>query len=368
MTGQPIDPQLAAVAALAVGVINAGLESFSLSKLLQTIPGGEKVTQFMAQEGVKKVLKEQTTKGAVLEGLKRYLTAIGSEMATEFVQETVTQLGGEAIKTSGDFERKSFGEIVTDSARVLSPTAQSTMLFGLPGFGTHIYQGMRNVQQAQIDAQTYEVLGQVAEQSEYLERLPEGWRTLAEMNTKDGALENIYIDTEQFTTLLQDTTGVQGEEALSLVAKELGIEDQVQEALNTNKPLSIPYAVWLEKVVKTPLYQAMQPHIKFSEDGITLSQAEAVEQRTNELIQQEQQRAEVFITRSEAFKQGYDEVYADVKQKLIEAGRPEKIKEREWNSYVDKAAKLWAAHAVAEASKRDITPQEWYKGANKPGS
>ena len=60
--------------------------------------------------------------------------------------------------------------------------------------------------------------------------------------------------------------------------------------MDTNKPLSIPYAVWLEKVVKTPLYQAMQPHIKFSEDGITLSQAEAVEQRTNELIQQEQQR------------------------------------------------------------------------------
>src|SRR5690606_32295624 len=47
-------------------------------------------------------------------------------------------------------------------------------------------------------------------------------------------------------------------------------------------------------------------------------------------------------------------------------GRPENIKEREWNSYVDKAARLWAAHAVAEASKRDITPQEWYKGANKP--
>lgn len=366
VTGQPIDPQLAAVAALAVGVINAGLESVSLSKLLQTIPGGEKVTQFLAREGVKKVLKEQTTKGAVLEGFKRYLIAIGSEMATEFMQESVTQLGGEAIKTSGDFERKSFGEIVTDSARVLSPTAQSTMLFGLPGFGTHIYQGMRNVQQAHIDAQTYEVLGQVAEQSEYLERLPEGWRTLAEMHTKGGALENIYIDTEQFTTLLQDATGVQGEEALNLVAKELGIEDQVQEALDTNKPLSIPYAVWLEKVVKTPLYQAMQPHIKFSEDGITLSQAEAVEQRTNELIQQEQQRAEEFITRSEVFKQGYDEVYADVKQKLIEAGRPEKIKEREWNSYVDKAARLWAAHAVAEASKRDITPQEWYKGANKP--
>src|SRR5690606_14844256 len=109
-----------------------GLESFSLSKLLETIPGGEKVTQFLAREGVKKVLKEQTTKGAVLEGLKRYLTAIGSEMATEFVQETVTQLGGEAIKTSGDFEWKSFGEIVRDSAQVLSPTAQSTMLFALP--------------------------------------------------------------------------------------------------------------------------------------------------------------------------------------------------------------------------------------------
>ena len=155
---------------------------------------------------------------------------------------------------------------------------------------------------------------------------------------------------------MQDTTGVQGEEALNLVAKELGIEDQVQEALDTNKPLSIPYAVWLEKVVKTPLYQAMKPHIKFSEDGITLSQAEAVEQRTNELIQQEQQRAEVFITRSEAFKQGYDEVYADVKQKLIEAGRPENIKEREWNSYVDKAAGLWAAHAVGGSVQERYYP------------
>lgn len=60
-------------------------------------------------------------------------------------------------------------------------------------------------------------------------------------------------------------------------------------------------------------------------------------------------------------------MYDDISNKLKAVGRPEgQFTERRWNAYIDKAAKLWAAHAVTEASRRGITVEEWYQGANRP--
>jgi GNAT superfamily N-acetyltransferase len=352
--GNPINPLLAAEAALAVGLINAGLEYASMNLLLKTIPGGSKVLDFMGKEEIKKLAKKQTGKTVLIQGVKRYLQSIAGEVGTEIAQEAVTAGGGQLLQGEVDL-----GEIAGQSMQVINPTIQSTMLFGLPGLGAHTIQGMQNVQQAQVDAEVYKAIGEAAANSQYLERLPEGWRELVEANTKDGKLENIYIDTENLMTFFQEANqDIPAEQSLQMVAEELGIGEQLQEAIDTNKPLRIPYAVWLEKVVKTPLYKQMEQHIKFSEEGLTLFQAQEEEKRVGEMIAEEQKRAEKYIKSNESLQIGYDTVYNDIKEKLIAAGRP-KVE-------AEAGARLWASRAVAESVRRNINPVEWYMGQNRP--
>lgn len=352
--GNPINPLLAAEAALAVGLINAGLEYASMNLLLKTIPGGSKILDFMGKEEIKKLAKKQTGKAVLIQGVKRYLQSIAGEVGTEIAQEAVTAGGGQLLQGEVDL-----GEIAGQSMQVINPTIQSTMLFGLPGLGAHTIQGMQNVQQAQVDAKVYKAIGEAAANSQYLERLPEGFRELVEANTKDGKLENIYIDTENLMTFFQEANpDIPAEQSLQIVAEELGIGEQLQEAIDTNKPLRIPYAVWLEKVVKTPLYKQMEQHIKFSEEGLTLFQAREEEKRVGEMIAEEQKRAEKYIKSNESLQIGYDMVYKDIKEKLIAAGRP-KVE-------AEAGARLWASRAVAESVRRNINPIEWYMGQNKP--
>lgn len=352
--GNPINPQLAAEAALAVGLINAGLEYASMNLLLKTIPGGSKVLDFMGKEEIKKLAKKQTGKTVLIQGVKRYLQNIAGEVGTEIAQEAITAGGGQLLQGEVDL-----GEIVRRSMQVVSPTIQSTILFGLPGLGAHTIQGMQNVQQAQVDAEVYKAIGEAAANSQYLDRLPEGFRELVEANTKDGKLENIYIDTENLMTFFQEANpDIPAEQSLQMVAEELGIGKQLQEAIDTNKPLKIPYAVWLEKVVKTPLYKQMEQHIKFSEEGLTLFQAQEEEKRVGEMIAEEQKRAEKYIKSNESLQIGYDTVYNDIKEKLIAVGRSK--------AEAEAGAKLWASRAVTESIRRNVNPIEWYMGQNRP--
>lgn len=208
------------------------------------------------------------------------------------------------------------------------------------------------VDQAKNDSEVYKQIGEAAANSQYLERLPEGFRELVKANTEGGKLENVYIDTEPLMTLFQDGQTVQ------MVAEELGIGEQLQEAIDTNKPLKIPYAVWIEKVAKTPLYKKMEQHVKFSEEGLTLFQAQEEEKRIGEMVAEEQKQAEKYIKSNESMQLGYDAVYSDIKEKLLAVGRS-KVE-------AEAGAKLWASRATAESVRRNINPVEWYMGQNKP--
>lgn len=209
------------------------------------------------------------------------------------------------------------------------------------------------IEQSKTNVEVYKKTGDLAAQSQYLDRLPENWRTLAEMNLKDGQLENIYIDAEPLVTLLQSMApeGTDPGMVIQEVAKELGISTQLQEAIDTGKAVKIPYATWLEKVAKTPIYKQMEKDIKFSEEGLTLNQAAVEEERVKTAIEEEQKQAQIQET-------NYDFIYNDIKDQLIAAGRTKAESEY--------AAKIWTARAVTEGARRNINPLEWYMGQNKP--
>jgi hypothetical protein len=224
------------------------------------------------------------------------------------------------------------------------------------------------INEAKDNTEVYKKTGELVAKSQYLDRLPESWRTLAEDHLKEGQLENIYIDTEPMVTLLQSMTpeGVNPGEVVNQVAEELGISDQLQEAIKTNKPVKIPYATWLEKTAKTSIYNKLEKDIKFSEEGFTLGQAALQDEDIKGKMTAEQKKADQQIVWRDSLAQGYDAIFNDMKEKLLQAGKPANVKEREFKALVEHDAQIYASHAVTESVRQKINPLEWYMGQNNP--
>jgi hypothetical protein len=360
--GRPIGKKTAAYHALAVGAINAGLEMATLNMFLRAIPGGKKVIDLLGVKQIKDLVKKKTTKQALKTAVGTYLKAGLSETGTEMAQE-VTNVAAQAL-LEDKLNLQTAGEQI---GGVVNPTLQATLLNPLIilGLGTNTMEGLQKVKRAQSDLEIYRNIRESATQSELLKRVPSQYQVLLEQQTAGTPLENIFVDAGQFVTLMQSMNPEVGN-AAQIVANDLGFGDQLQEALDTGGKIKIPLAEWVEKTVGTEFYQKIEPHVSFSEDGLTLYQAQQEEQRIGQEIKEQQQQALEYLERHEELQEGYNAVYGDVRQKLQAAGKPNDIKSRDWNNYVDKTAKLWAAHAVAEAARRGITVDEWYRQANRP--
>ena len=359
--GKPVDKKTAAYYALAVGAVNSGLEMATLNTFLKAI-GAQKVVELLGTKQIKELVKKKTAGKAIKKAFGDYLKAIGTETATEVLQEVSNVAAKSAIE--GELEA---GKGLEQIAGVISPTIQATAAnpLTLLGLGTNTIENLHQVNRAKANAEFYSQVGQNSNNSELLKRYPNGFKTIVAQQTAGTPIENVYIDAEQFVTLMQE----QNPDILNaseLVAKQLGFDDQLQTALETGDKIKVSLADWTANVAPTEFYEKIKPHVSFSADGLTLFQAEQEEKRIGEKIKSEQQKAAELMAQDEEKQTAYNTIYEDVKSKLLEAGRPENIKEKSWNSYVDKSAKLWASHAFAEASRRQMSVAEWYQGANVP--
>lgn len=352
--GNPIDPKLAAGAALVAGGINAGLELVTLKALAKTIPGADKAINYFTKDIP--ILNKLTPGKAVISAVKDYLVAMGTEAATEVAQETVT--GGLAQGLQGQLKPGELGERVS---QVINPAVQSAFLFGLPGTGMRIAGDLGKVRQASNDKQVYLDLGNAAKQSKLKERLPEGHTEFQIDVTKDTPVENVYIPVEKFESYFQDK-----KIDPTMVAKELGVEDKYNQVKESGGNLEVPTATWVDKVIGTEHYQALADDVKFTPEGLTVNETVEAKAQIAEALKYEQAAAQDLIAQNSDRQAGYDEVYNYIKNEQANSPKPEGITVNDWSKTIDNNAKLWAAHAVAESARQGKTVQEWFTGINKP--
>ena len=153
--GRPMDRNAARVAAVLTGVVNAGLEHFQMSKLLENIPGGDKLVKFFSRSGMKKLLSIPTVRSALAEIGKKYIGGIATESIQEMAQETATILGGELgkILSGQEFAGLDLEESID---RVLETGAQTvgTMAVSfLPGAAMNAVSGVRHAKVMQKGAE-----------------------------------------------------------------------------------------------------------------------------------------------------------------------------------------------------------------------
>jgi len=98
--GLPLDPAAAKGAALAAGVINAGLETaggFVLARTFKAL-GLERLSSAGVRSIVKQALRTPTVRGAITDMVKSYGGAVTGEVSTEIAQRAVTIIAGEMAK------------------------------------------------------------------------------------------------------------------------------------------------------------------------------------------------------------------------------------------------------------------------------
>lgn len=99
--GQPLDPQVAKLAALATGAINAGLMLGAGKVVQSTIPGLEKLTGGYTRDAVQAALRQPRIRAALLEGASTWAKGVTEGTAVMVAMRAVNIMGGALAEATG---------------------------------------------------------------------------------------------------------------------------------------------------------------------------------------------------------------------------------------------------------------------------
>ena len=153
--GRPMNRNAARVAAVLTGAVNAGLEHFQMSKLLENIPGGDKLVKFFSRSGMKKLLAIPTVRSALAEIGKKYIGGIATESIQEMAQETATILGGELgkILSGQEFAGLDLEESIDRVLETGAQTVETMAVSFLPDAAMNAVSGVRHAKVMQKGAE-----------------------------------------------------------------------------------------------------------------------------------------------------------------------------------------------------------------------
>jgi len=244
--GRPLDQNVAKVAALAAGGLNAGLEVVGLGILAKSIPGLNQLKGAMARTAIATALKSPTVRAALRDALGSYGGVVTKETAVEVAQRAITILSGELGKAvSGQpLPMRTPDDVMADLGREAVGAAQGFAFVGLPGPTLSLAHDVQRARQAQHNATWFTALGEGVSQSKTVTRMPAAAQELLEQATKDGPIGTLYAPLDTWTTYWQE----KGIDPAEMAATVTGDRAALATARETGVDLAIPtarYAVTL---------------------------------------------------------------------------------------------------------------------------
>lgn len=351
--GQPLDDDVAKVAAYVTGALGAGLEVVGTEKIASLIPGADKLTGMFTKDAVAQALTVPT----VREAFKTFAKGIGeagiTEVSTEVAQQAVQIFAQEMakqysnVKEGTQFDAIGANDVAAQLLDTANQTAKTMVILGPALAGTRLGMDLKKANSAGRDSVIIDTIVQHAVEDELLKRLPdkaqEGIKHLAE----NGPVPAVYVQPEGIKTLFQNA------EEMNQFIDAVGIRDEWNEASAIGRDIQIPIDVFYAKIAATPAAEALRPFMKVNPDSFTPNDAEVF----NEAWQAAQ---ESLVSDHEAqsaanAKQttGTEFIADDVKQKAMDAG-----------IVPDQAAqysKLYSTFFRVMAERTGLDPQEIYQ-------
>ncbi len=344
--GARVNPRMAAQMALAVGIINAGLEYASASALLRTIPGGSKI---LGMIGDKKIFAKMTPGAALRKSAGAYLTSMATEGITEMTQEASVLTGANLLKAmaSDFFTPSPHGADIARIMSVVAPTLQATMLLGMPGSIISIATDVQSMNRANKSAKLYADLQN--QTSKLRERDAVTHETHVSEVVKGTPVENIYLDASAAQTYFQSQNLPMEE-----VAKELGVTEQLNGAIERGGMLEIPYSKWNAILGSTEHYTNLAGDVAFDPTERTINQAAAKASETAQLLVDQAQTA---AKTDPAIADGMEFIYNDIKKKM--EGKYTTTPQGE--QLMDANARVFAAAIVNMPGRGNVDPKTFYQ-------
>jgi hypothetical protein len=245
--GHTIDPEVARVAAIGVGVVNSALEAYGLGKLAALLPGGKQVVAAFARPAVKAALRSPTVRAALAKAAKAYTGNLTLETAVELVQELSTILGGEAAKAASGVEGATGEEVAGRLSETAVQSALSFTLLSAVGPAAGVRGDLRAARQAEHNQTFFTALGEGVAQSKTAGRSPDAVQSFLAKATKDGPLADVYAPVESWTTYWQS----QNLDPAEMATEVTGDSEAYARAVREGTDLVIPTARYAAKLAGT---------------------------------------------------------------------------------------------------------------------
>jgi hypothetical protein len=356
MTKEGINPKTATYAATGVGLINAALEELSFGVV--TAPFRKYAARKIGVE-VAESLAKPTMRSALVEFGKKYIEAIGSESATEVLQEISSIAGEEIAKTVDGLKTKistpeGQQELFDRLIEIARKTAEGMSVVGVVGPSFNLKHDYKRAKVAERQAEFFTNLNQAAD-NEIVKRNPVAYQRFLQVQTDGAAVENVYIDPEQFVNVLNQSK-VTREQIDQVIP---GISTQIDEAVKTGRDIVIPTGDYGAKVAGTDLGNALLPHVKLTPDAFSMVEAEEFQKEKEQMLSD----AAVLLKEKSETEQAFVDSAREVKG-LIE----DQIKAT--GIYRDEEARtmstMMQAAYVTQAAELGVTPKELYDKFQNP--
>jgi hypothetical protein len=215
------------------------------------------------------------------------------------------------------------------------------------GFNSAIIEmerGRHNSQVAEVHKDALTQLDEIARSSLTKARAPEAFQQLIAEATKDGDVQDVYIDAQ---TLAQ--SGVV--EQLAQVSP--AIAEQYNDALQAGGSVRIPLDEYAAHIAGTDLNQGLIDHIKLDPNGLTFAESAAYQQTYQAEFNAQMERVFTENKDDEAFKASTNEVRDVLKEQLNTVGH---TSPQVNDTYSTMASSYYAVRAAAMG----ITPKALY--------
>jgi hypothetical protein len=245
--GRTIDPEVARVAAIATGAINAGLEAWGFERFLRLFPGMKSLLGTVSRPAVKEALRSATVRAALAKAAKAYTGNLTLETAVELAQEFGTILSGEAAKAASGVEGASAEDIAARLKATAVQSAQSFTLLSAIGPTLGVRSDVVAARQAEHNQTFFTALGEGVAQSKTAARNANAVQNFLATATKDGPLAHVYAPVDTWTTYWQS----KNLDPAAMATELTGDSEAYARARREGTDLVIPTARYAAKLAGT---------------------------------------------------------------------------------------------------------------------
>lgn len=275
--GRPIDPGVAKAAALATGVVNGALMAGGFGKLLESIPGVDKLGGMLTTSAVKQALLQPTVRAGLFEAMKTFGGTLTYETANMVGQRAAQILIGDVAKErSGQpFAIREPGETAADLGQTATAALRDFSLLTAIGPASGFALDRVRAREAIQNATYFKAIGEGVTQSKTFQRLPDALQAFVAQATQDGPVATVYAPVDTWSTYWQG----KGIDPAQMAAEVTGNPDAFDQATRTGEDLAIPTSRYATKLAATEHNAFFANELRLAPEQMNAREGQAFEQQ-----------------------------------------------------------------------------------------